>query len=59
VLLKGIVVRRLSLKRYVFLDIQTGKRYEVYAFNALEAKDTVAKQMGIPFWNLKIVERPD
>ena len=47
------------LKRYVFRDIQTGKRYEVYAFNALEAKGTVAKLMGIPFWNLKIVERPD
>jgi hypothetical protein len=40
------------MRFYIFRDIYSGKLYKVYEYNAMYAKDKVAKLMNIPFYNL-------
>ncbi len=37
------------MRMYIFGDIYTGKMYKVYDYNAMYAKDKVAKLMNIKF----------
>jgi hypothetical protein len=44
------------MRLYIFRDIYTGKLYKVHEWNAMYAKDKVAKLMNIPFYNLARVK---
>jgi hypothetical protein len=44
------------MKLFILRDVYTGKLYKVYAWNALEARDKVAKLMNIKFFNLARVK---
>jgi len=45
-----------GMRMYIFRDIYTGKLYKVYDYNAMYAKDKVAKLMNIKFYNLARVK---